>query len=456
MRKADTQPDLLDGSILKHIIRLAWPMVLAFAFQTSYNFIDRFFVSRLGDKATAAIGMAFIVQLVIIALGAGLGTGVNSFIARNLGAGRQNDARSTAVHTFILALSVGFVLSLLGLLLHRPLYQLLGAQPDVLEMVSRYLTIIFLFTPIVMLMMLSNNIFRGWGDTMLPMRFMVTGTLLNLILDPILIFGWGPIPPMGIGGAALATGLGRSVALLYIFGVIFVKKKPAPLSLKNFRLSWKIIRGIFQVGLPSSLSQILTSFAMGLIFFVLKPFGPNAKAAYTIVFTYEQVAFLPAIGVAQAVTILTGHNFGALKLARVKETFVKGTVVALAMLSVGTVLISLFPSVFAGVFAQSEAVLTIGHTALRITALGYIFIAFYLSSIASFQGLGLGRQYLWANLVRLYLLQIPFAFIGAHFWGLVGVWSGLLAGNVLSAVAVVAWYFYVFRVKIQTGLIRPL
>jgi len=454
MRKHN--PDLLEGSILKHIIRLSWPMVLAFAFQTSYNFIDRFFVSRLGDEATAAIGMAFIVQLVIIALGSGLGTGVNSFIARNLGAKKESTAVQTALHTFLLALGVGIIIAVLGLLFQGPLYRALGASEKVFQMVTDYLTIIFLFTPVVLLMMLSNNIFRGWGDTMLPMRFMLLGTLSNLILDPILIFGWGPIPAMGIKGAALATGLGRTLALLYILTTIFAKKQPTRLNLKDLRFNWRICSGIFQVGFPSSLSQILSSLGMGIIFFILKPFGAYAKAAYTIVFTYEQMAFLPAIGVAQAVTILTGHNFGAMKLARVKRTFFMGILVSFLMLSVGSILISLTPSTFAGVFARSDSVLSIGTTALRITAIGYVFIALYLTSIASFQGLGLGRQYLWANLVRLYLLQVPFAYIGAHLSGLVGVWTGLLLGSIISGIGVVLWYLYIFKIKVTTGEISPL
>ncbi len=454
MRKHN--PDLLEGSIFRHIFRLSWPMVLAFAFQTSYNFVDRFFVSRLGDEATAAIGMAFIVQLIIIALGSGLGTGVNSFIARNLGAKKETTAVQTALHTFLLALGVGVIILITGLLFQAPLYRALGASENVFTMVTDYLTIIFLFTPVMLLMMLSNNIFRGWGDTMLPMRFMLLGTLSNLVLDPILIFGWGPIPAMGIKGAALATGLGRSLALLYILSTIFVKKLPTRLSFRQLHFNWKILSGIFQVGFPSSLSQILTSMGMGLIFYILKPFGSVAKAAYTIVFTYEQMAFLPAIGVAQAVTILTGHNFGALKLERVKKTFLNGILVSFLMLSVGSVLISLTPATFAGIFARSQTVLNIGQTALRITAIGYVFIALYLISIASFQGLGLGRQYLWANLVRLYLLQIPFAYVGAHLFGLIGVWIGYLLGGVISGLGVVLWYLYIFRIKVTTGEIKPL
>jgi len=448
--------NLLEGSILKHIIRLSWPMVIAFTFQTSFNFVDRFFVSRVGDIGTAAIGMAFLVQLILIALGSGLGVGVNSFIARNLGAKKTDAARETALHSIVLALAVGFTLTVVGLLLQRPIFTLLGASGQLLEMIIQYLTVILWFAPVVMLLMLGNNIFRGWGDTMLPMRFMLTGTFLNVALDPILILGWGPIPPMGIRGAAWATAIARSIAVLYLMSALFLHHKPVRLKFSEFKFNPEIVKGIFQVGLPSTLSQFLTSFAMGVIFVVLKPFGALAKAAYTISFTYEQLAFLPMIGVAQAVTTLTGHNFGAKKLDRVKETYRKGIMVSLAMMGVGTIAISLGPQFFARIFARSDEVLSLGSEALRITALGYVFFSFYLISIASFQGLGMGNQYLWANLLRLYLLQIPLAYLGAHIFQLRGVWMGLVAGTIISALTIFLWYLFVFRRRVLTGKIQPL
>jgi len=194
----------------------------------------------------------------------------------------------------------------------------MGAEGQLLRYILDYLTIIFAFTPIVLLGMFTNNIFRGWGDTIYPMVFMVTGMGLNIVLDPLLIFGLGPFPAMGIRGAAWATGISRSIALGLALLVMFGKHQPTRLAFKRLHLSARIVKGIFQVGLPSSLSQLLSSITMGLLFFFLKPFGEAAKAAYTIVFTYDMVAFLPVLGISQSVTILTGHNFGAHKLERVK------------------------------------------------------------------------------------------------------------------------------------------
>ena len=234
---------------------------------------------------------------------------------------------------------------------------------------------------------------------------------------------------MGIEGAALATGIGRTISVSYIFYKLLVKHQPTPISFTDFRFNMETVSGIFQVGLPSSVSQILTSIAMGYVFYVLNPFGEGAKAAYTIVFTYEMVVFLPAIGISQAVTILTGHNFGALLLDRVNKIFLAGIGVALSMMVVSAALLWFLPEYFAGVFAQSEEVLKIGSIALQITSVGYAFSAIYLCAVASFQGLGLGRHYLAANIFRLYFLLIPFTYLGAMYYQVEGVWLGLMSGK---------------------------
>ena len=448
--------DLTEGSVIKHVFRLAIPMIIAFIFVTGYNFVDRYFVAQLGDVATAAIGMAFIVQLMMISIGSGLGSGINSFISRSLGAGKTDQAVNGALHGILLALIIGLAFTVGGLLSQRMLYRAMGADGELLELITAYLTVIFLFTPVNILTMFCSSIFQGWGDTMSPMKFMLLGNILNLILDPLLIFGLGSIPAFGIMGAALATGIGRLVALSYVAVKVIGQKQPIKLSFKGFKYQPSILTGIFQVGLPSSISQILTSTAMGFIFFVLTPYGEFAKAAYTIVFTYEMVVFLPSIGIAQAVVILTGHNFGAQKLDRVNKVYFTGILVAASLMIIPALVIILFPTFFAGIFAQDPEVLTIASGALQITIFGSIFYSINMSSVASFQGLGLGRHYLVANIVRLYVLLVPGVFLFSYLLGLEGVWIGLLVVNITSAVVLFAWHRYIFHFKVRAGSVKAL
>ena len=202
MNKRADRKDLLSGSILKHVIRLSTPMIIAFIFVTSYQYVDRIFVSQLGDVATAAIGMAFTLQMVVISLGVGIGNGVNSFISRNLGANKNEVAENTILHAFLIAILVGLLLSAMGLLGQRFLFRQLGADGQLLEFITAYLTIIFLFTPVNLLTMVSSSVYQGWGDTVSPMKFMLLGNIINLTLDPLLIFGLASFPELGIQGAA--------------------------------------------------------------------------------------------------------------------------------------------------------------------------------------------------------------------------------------------------------------
>ncbi len=454
MRTTSDPSALQTGPIVPQMLKLAAPMIVAFAFSTSYNFVDRYFVSRLGDLATAAVGMAFLVQLVLISLGSGIGAGVNSFISRNLGAGKQEEAMKATIHAWLMAVGIGLLFGGIGLLVQRPLFRALGASEPVLALITDYLTIIFLFAPLMLLLMFTNSVFQGWGNTIFPMIFMLTGTISNLVLDPLLIFGLGPFPRMEMQGAALATGLGRVLALGIAVVVLFVYRKPTRVRFSTFQFDWRIVSGILKVGFPSSLSQILTTLAMSIIFLILKPYGPKAKAVYTIVFTYEVVVFLPAIGVSQAIIIMTGHNFGACLLDRVRKIYWSGTMIALGMMGTSSVIVFLFPHFFAGIFARSREVHQMATVALRISAVGFAFISFYLCSVASFQGLGLGRQYLLANLTRLYVLEAPFAFLGSHWLGLNGVWAGMAVGNILSALLLILWYLVIFQRQIVTGRVQ--
>ncbi|MEZ4765028.1 MAG: MATE family efflux transporter [Calditrichia bacterium] len=293
----------------------------------------------------------------------------------------------------------------------------------------------------------------GWGDTVSPMKFMLLGNIINLTLDPLLIFGLASFSRTGYSGCGVGNGQG-AVCCMGISNVLPASANTAKIAL-FFRLDRAII-GVFQGRVARTVSQMLTSVAMMFVFYVLNPFGSDARAAYTIVFTYEMVIFLPAIGISQAVSILTGHNFGAGHFERVNKVYFTGIGVAFSIMAFSALIIIVFSTFFAGIFAQSPEVLKISAHALRITAIGHFFSGIYLCSAASFQGLGLGRHYLAANLVRLYLLQVPLAFFGAKFFGLEGVWYGLMAVNIISGLVLFIWHQYIYRLQVVTGQIQPL
>ncbi|GAB4341313.1 MAG: MATE family efflux transporter [Calditrichia bacterium] len=448
--------NLLEGPISKPLISLSVPMIIAFGFQTSFNFVDRFFVSRLGDVSTAAIGMAFIVQLVIIAIGSGMGMGLNSYISRTLGAGQKEKAVSAALHSFLLALVVGLLIWWIGSATQHTLFRALGAKGALLQQVTAYLSILFPFAPVYLLTMICNNIFRGWGDTVYPMKFMVSATLANIILDPIFIFGLGPVTSMGIKGAALATGISRVLSLIYLMYVILGKGLPVKLKWQWFKWDLNIIKGIFQVGLPASAGQVLTSVSISIMFLIIKKYGDDARAAYTIAFTYEMVAFLPVLGIGQAVTILTGHNYGAKKYQRIKKVYFTALKYAIAMTIPATISVSIAPHWFAEVFARTPEVADITARALRILSPAYALAGIYICTVSSFQGLGLGSYQLYATLIRMFVLITPLAWLGTFLFGLDGVWGGIVLANAIIDAILLIWYHQLYYKRLVTGRIQTL
>jgi len=288
------------------------------------------------------------------------------------------------------------------------------------------------------------------------MKFMLTGTLLNIILDPIFIFGWGFIPGMGIKGAALATGISRSIAVLYTLFILFIKEIPIKLKLSDIHFDWRIISGIFQVGFPASIGQILTSFSISLIFIILRNYGDEARAAYTIAFTYEMIAFQPVIGIGQAIAIITGHNYGAQQYQRIQKIYFTGIKITVAIMLLISVIVSTAPHFFSSVFARSPRVLQLTTMALRIMAPGYLFSGISLCTTTSFQGLGLGKYQLMATVFRIFALILPFAWIGSLIWSINGVWTGMLFANFVMAIFLLAWFRNLYYKKLIKGKIKTL
>ncbi len=214
MRKTlkTTPAEIVEGKILKTLLKLSVPSILAFTFHTTFNFIDRFFVSRLGEIEFGALGMAFIVQSIILAIGSGTGIGISSLIARFIGAKKIDAANNAAEHTLVIILFLSVLVSGLGPLLTKPLFILLGASEIMLPYILSYINIILYGSIFQFFAMIGNGILRGEGNTVKPMQVMIAGTLVNLILDPILIFGLGPFPALGVRGAAISTVIGRAVS----------------------------------------------------------------------------------------------------------------------------------------------------------------------------------------------------------------------------------------------------
>jgi putative MATE family efflux protein len=435
-----TRPEqILGGKILPTLLRLSVPAIIAFTFHTTFNFVDRLFVSRLGAIELGALGMAFTVQSILITIGSGTGIGASSLIARFIGAGKKDKANNTAEHTLLIILGLSLFFTILGPFLTRPLFVLLGASEQMLPYILSYINIVLYGSFFQFFAMIGNGILRGEGNTVTPMQVMILGTLVNIVLDPLLIFGIGPFPALGVQGAAIATVIGRAVSCILLTVSLFGKKNIVVLNMKAFRYQGSIVRGIFAVGGPTIVGQLSNSLGLSLLFILLRPYGDMAKSAFTLGFTYQQVAILPIIGIAQGSLTMTGQNFGAKEFQRVRAVIQKSLLFCMVLMSVFALVMIVGRGSLVRVFSDVAEVIRIGRSMLLIFALGFPFIAarFILSSF--FQGLGKGFAAFVINFSYIILFAMPLALLLSRVIGIEGIWIGIVAGNLLSSVLGAVW-----------------
>lgn len=440
-----TPSEILKGPILKTLFRLGVPTIIAFTFQTAFNFIDRLFISRLGEVQFGAVGMSFTVQSIIIAIAAGAGAGSSSLVARLIGAEKYKEANNAAEHTLLIIVVTAVIFTIGGPLLSRPLFLLLGASDKMLPYILKYINIILFGSSFAFFTMIGNGILRGEGNMLKPMQVMVIGTLTNIILDPLLIFGIGPFPKLGIEGAALATVIARAVSSLLLAISLFGDKNIIKFNLKVFKYSGKFISGIFAVGGPSMISQLVQSLGLSLLFILLRPYGDYVKAAFTMGFTYQQVAFLPILGIAMSVLTMTGQNYGAKNYSRIRKILNRSSLAGVSIMLFFTVSFITGSKLFITVFSTNSEVLKVGRDMLVIFSIGFPFIALRMVQVNVFQGLGMGFKSLILNLSQMLLLTIPLALLISYFLGLNGIWIGMVMGNFITASAGFIWAGHVVK-----------
>lgn len=441
MRKTlRTSPEQIQGGpILQTLLKLSAPAIVAFLFHTTFNFVDRFFVSRLGAVELGALGMAFTVQSVLITLGAGTGIGTSSLIARFIGAGKKEQANNAAEHSLLIILALSLFTTVFGPLLTRPLFTLLGASEQMLPYILGYINIVLFGSFFQFFAMIGNGILRGEGNTVTPMQVMVLGTLVNIALDPLLIFGIGPFPALGVQGAALATVIGRAVSCILLAFSLFGKKNLVVLNLKAFHYQGAFIRGIFAVGGPTVVGQLSNSLGLSLLFILLRPYGDMAKSAFTLGFTYQQVAVLPIIGIAQGTLTMIGQNFGAGKIQRVKSIVEKSLLFCMEVMCGFALVMILGRGSLVRVFSDLPEVIRIGRTMLMIFALGFPFLSARFILASFFQGLGKGFAAFVINFSYILIFAMPMALLLSRLIGLQGIWIGIVSGNLLSSLLGAVW-----------------
>lgn len=427
------------------ILSMALPMVLSMLVNSLYNIIDSFFVAKISEDAMTALSLVFPIQNFINAVGIGFGIGINAVIALHLGAGDRVNADRAATQGVLLAIIHSIVMTV-GCIAVMPIFlRMFTSSEIVIDLGIRYSVIAFSFTLIIILGVTFEKIFQAVGKMKITMISLMCGCITNIILDPILIFGYGPFPEMGIEGAALATGIGQAVTLTIYLIVYFVRPISVRICKKYFTPTKKIVLKLYSIGIPATLNLALPSFLISSLNAILAAYSEVYILVLGIYYKLQTFIYLSANGIIQGMRPLIGYNYGAGEHKRVSQIYNIVLCMSGVIMVVGTVICFLIPGQLMGLFTHTKETIQAGETALRIIGIGFLASAVSVTSSGALEGLGKGIQSLWISLCRYVIIMIPMAFLLSRLFGAVGVWNAFWATEVITAVIA----FLIYRKSID-------
>lgn len=395
----------------KAIFLLSVPMVLEMVMESIFAVADIFFVSKLGAEAIAAVGITESLMTIIYALGFGLSMGTTALVSRRIGEKRPDQAATVGFQAILIGIVISILIGIVGIFFSSDLLRLMGASRVIYTEMAVYTSIILGGNVVIMMLFIINAVFRSAGDAALSMRVLWLANILNIILDPLLIFGWGPIPAMGIEGAAIATTIGRGSAVIYQFYLLFKGHKRIQLTRKNLKFDFVVIRKLIKLSLGGIGQNIIaTASWIGLVR-IIAEFGSVAMAGYTIAIRIVIFSLLPSWGIANAAATLVGQNLGAKKPGRAERSvWVTGRINIILLSSIG-VIFALMPEFFIGTLTNDAAIIQSGAVALQIVSIGFLAYGYGMVLVQSFNGAGDTLTPTWINLFCFWLLEIPLAYL---------------------------------------------
>lgn len=426
--------------VLPLLLSLALPMMLSMLVNSLYNIIDSFFVAKISEDAMTALSLVFPVQNFINAVAIGFGIGINAVVAFFLGAGDNRRANQATTLGVILAIVHGILLTVGSILFIPYFLKMFSHSENVISLGIEYSNIVFAFSLIIMLNVGFEKIFQSVGKMKVTMFSMMAGSITNIILDPLLIFGIGPFPRMEIKGAAIATNIGQLVCmtiylLIFIFRPIQVK-----IQKKYATLDFDLIKRLYAVGIPATLNLALPSLLISSLNAILASFSEVYVLIWGVYYKLQTFLYLPANGIIQGMRPLMGYNYGAGEKKRVRQIYVTALVLSAGIMVAGTILCQLIPGSLIQMFTTRTETVEAGAMALRIISLGFLVSALSVVSSGALEALGKGVPSLMISLCRYVMIIIPMAWILSHFLGAVGVWHAFWVTEAISGIISVLIY----------------
>ena len=434
------QTYMKEQPVMKLILSMALPMVISMMVNSLYNIVDSFFIAKISEDAMTALSLVYPVQNLINAVMIGFGIGINAVISFYLGAQEHDTADRAATQGMLLGTLHGIGFMIIGIAVMKPFLQLFTENADIIDCGVRYSRIAFLFATAISWQLVFEKTFQAVGRMVESMTCMMSGAVINIILDPLLIFGLGPFPEMGIEGAALATGIGQTAAAFLYLLLYMLRPLPVKYRKKYLMPDLALWKRLYVIGIPASLNLALPSLLISVLNVILAAYGDIYVFILGVYYKLQTFLYLPANGIVQGMRPLLGYNYGAGEHGRVQKIVKNGLALVLLMMAAGTMICLAVPGQLMGLFTSNSTTVAAGSTALRVISLGFIASSVSVICSGSLEGLGKGVESLVISLCRYVVVILPVAFFASRIFGALGVWHGFWITELVTAmISYIVW-----------------
>lgn len=444
--------DLTIGPIGKQLWSISWPMMLSVFFYTVYNLVDAYWVSKISAESIAAVSISQITLFAMISLGVGITVGSGVIMAMQIGAKNRAEAERVLGQSFVLSALLGVFFTIIALVFRVPFLKISGASGGIFAPALEYYVIISAGSILLFIMMAIMFAFNAQGDTNTLTKLFAASTLINAVLDPIMIFGWYGLPALGIGGAAYATLISQAVFIVMAIRSLSSPRRRIRFSFSNLTFRWQSVKQVLDIGFPASLTQVIYPVGMAILTYITSlGFREAGTIAFSLGFRLEFFAYLPAVGFGFGAMAMMGQNIGAGNMERTRQSFKKALVYGSAGAAVVGLLAALFPGPVIRIFTDDPTVTAYATSYLHTVTLSYGFLAAMMIEAPAFQSVGRSWPGFWIVFLRVAVVSIPLGYFLTQVLDMPisGIWSAVITGNIVSAIV---GYFWISRVLAK---IRP-
>lgn len=420
--------------IFKLLVSMSIPVVLSMLIQSLYNIVDSIWVTKLSTEALTAVSLAFPLQNAIMAVGVGIGVGIGSIISMNLGSKNHLVANKAASTGVALVMIHCLVFVVFGIFFTKPFLKMFTNDPYILNSACEYTYIVLCLSFGNLIQMGYEKIFQSVGRMKTTMLLMASGGIINMILDPILIFGWFNLPALGVKGAAIATVIGQIVAMILYLIVYYKQDIGVKLSLQYVKFDKKLIFQIYSIGIPSSLMLAMPSLLTGLLNSILTKFGNVYVAVFGLYFKLQTFVNMPSNGVIQGMRPIISYNYGAKEYQRVKKTIIYSLMIVFVVMIIGTIGAIFFPKQILTLFDADKELMISGITAFRIIGCSFILSTVGIVASGVFEALARGKDSLIISLLRQLIIIVPVGWLLSNYIGVNGIWIAFPVAEFIATV----------------------